>query len=77
MQETVLRAAVSELSGSSSIGFAYGLLNATYGIALMTGGFVMGILYEYSLQLLALYAVVMELASFGILAIGLKTQNKQ
>ncbi len=72
MQETVLRAAVAELSGSSPIGFAYGLLNATYGIALMTGGFVMGMLYEYSLQLLALYSVLMELASFGILAAGLK-----
>jgi len=75
MQETVLRAAVSELSGSSSIGFAYGLLNATYGIALMTGGLIMGMLYEYSLQLLALYAVLMELASFGILAVGLKKQT--
>lgn len=73
VQETVLRAAVSDLSSSSTMGFAYGLLNATYGIALMTGGFVMGTLYEFSLQSLVLYSIIMEIASLGILLVGLKS----
>lgn len=71
MQETVLRAAVPEFSAPSSIGFTYGLLNATYGMSLMMGGFIMGLLYEYSFQLLAIYAVAMELLSLGIFLTGL------
>lgn len=74
-QETILRAAVSELSSTSSIGFAYGVLNAIYGIALMIGGFVMGILYEYSFQLLTTYAITMQLVSLGIFLMGLRHKN--
>lgn len=72
MQETVLRAAVGELSDSSSIGFSYGILNATYGTGLMLGGFIMGSLYEYSIQLLPIYAIIAELVSFVPLLIATK-----
>ena len=67
MQETVMRAAVADLTSVERRGFAYGVFNAVYGAAFFLGSYVMGLLGELSIGYLILFAVVMELISIPLL----------
>jgi MFS family permease len=63
IQETVMRAAIADLTPIERRGFAYGIFNAVYGAGWGLGGVVMGLLYGHSISYLILFAVVMELIS--------------
>lgn len=67
MQETVMRAAVADLTSVQRRGFAYGVFNTVYGAAWFLGSYVMGLLGELSIDYLILFAVVMELISIPLL----------
>jgi MFS family permease len=67
MQETVMRAAVADLTSVERRGFAYGVFNTVYGAAWFLGSYVMGLLGELSIDYLILFAVVMELISIPLL----------
>lgn len=62
MQESVYRAAVSELSPVSTRGTAYGIFNAAYGIGFLVSGAVYGLLIDLAVPFNAaiLYAVVAQ-----------------
>ncbi|KUG20993.1 hypothetical protein ASZ90_009259 [hydrocarbon metagenome] len=64
-QETILRAALADLTSISTRGTAYGIFNALYGGAWFAGSLVLGWLYEMNLLLLIGYAVLMQLAALG------------
>jgi len=61
IQETIMRAAIADITTISNRGKAYGIFNTIYGVALLIGGIAMGYLYEYSLTFLTVYIVVIEL----------------
>jgi MFS family permease len=63
IQETIMRAAIADLTPIERRGFAYGIFNAVYGAGWGLGGVVMGLLYGHSISYLILFAVVMELIS--------------
>jgi hypothetical protein len=60
IHETVMRAAIADLTGIGKRGTAYGLFNTIYGGAWFLGGAVMGLLYDYSILSLFLFTLVME-----------------
>ena len=62
-QETVLRAALADLTSVSKRGTAYGIFNALYGGAWFAGSLVLGWLYEQDIRVLVEYSVVMQLAA--------------
>jgi predicted MFS family arabinose efflux permease len=66
VQETVMRAAIADLTPVERRGFAYGIFNTAYGAGWGLGGVVMGLLYEHSISYLILFAVVMELISIPL-----------
>jgi MFS family permease len=66
IQETVMRAAIADLTPIERRGFAYGIFNAVYGAGWGLGGVVMGLLYGHSISYLILFAVVMELISIPL-----------
>ncbi|MDH7491041.1 MAG: MFS transporter [Methanolinea sp.] len=59
-QETVLRAALADLTSVGKRGTAYGVFNTLYGGAWFAGSVVMGALYGLNLALLVLYCIVMQ-----------------
>ena len=64
VQETVMRAAVGEMSPLSRRGFTYGVFAALYGASWLFGNTVMGILYGISPNYLVIFSVSLELLAF-------------
>lgn len=64
IQETIMRAAIADITTMSNRGKAYGIFNTIYGVALLIGGVAMGYLYEYSIPFLTGFIVVIELLAF-------------
>jgi MFS family permease len=67
IQETIMRAAIADLTPTERRGFAYGIFNTAYGASWFLGAALMGLLYELSINHLILFAVVMELISIPLL----------
>jgi predicted MFS family arabinose efflux permease len=66
IQETIMRAAIADLTPIERRGFAYGVFNTALGAGWLLGGALMGLLYEPSINYLILFAVVMELSSIPV-----------
>ena len=64
-QETILRAALADLTSITKRGTAYGIFNTLYGGAWFAGSLVLGWLYELNLQILIGYSVLMQIAALG------------
>jgi MFS family permease len=67
VQETIMRAAIADLTPVERRGFAYGIFNAAYGASWFLGSALMGLLYELSINYLILFAVAMEMISIPLL----------
>jgi len=66
IQETIMRAAIADLTPVDRRGFAYGIFNTVYGAGWLLGAPLMGLLYELSINYLILFTVVMELTSIPL-----------
>ena len=64
IQETIMRAAITDITTISNRGKALGIFNTIYGLALLIGGVAMGFLYQYSITFLTGFIVVIELLAF-------------
>jgi len=61
--ETIMRAAIADLTPIEHRGFAYGIFNTIYGVSWFIGSTLMGFLYEMNVGYLILFAVLMEVIS--------------
>ncbi len=61
--ETIIRSAIADITPLKKRGTGYGILNAAYGLAMLTGGVLMGWLYERSLTTLVFGVAAIELIS--------------
>jgi MFS family permease len=66
IQETIMRAAIADLTPVDKRGFAYGIFNTVYGGGWLLGAALMGLLYELSINYIILFTVVMELISIPL-----------
>jgi MFS family permease len=69
IQETIMRAAIADLTPMARRGLAYGIFNTAYGAAWFAGGVVIGILYERSIGLVIAFAVTMQLLSLPLVVL--------
>jgi len=67
MQETIMRAAIADLTPIARRGLAYGIFNTMYGVSWFMGSALMGILYDFSVKYVIIFAIIMELTSIPIL----------
>jgi MFS family permease len=77
IHETIMRAAVADLTDINRRGSAYGIFNTLYGLSWLLGGTLMGMLYEHSVYTLMLLAALFEVVSiplFLMLAKSLKSR---
>ncbi len=63
IHETIMRAAIADLTSIEHRGFAYGIFNTIYGASWFLGSTLMGLLYDISIGYLILFVVVMEVLS--------------
>ncbi len=66
-QESILRAAVAQLTPASRRGSAYGLFNAGFGLSWFVGSALLGVLYDWSIAALIGVAVLLNLAAVVVL----------
>lgn len=67
LQESLMRAAVADLSPPERRGTAYGLFDAAFGAAWMVGSLAMGGLFELGAAYLVAFSLALELASLVLL----------
>jgi MFS family permease len=77
MQESIYRAAVSDLAPLTSRGTAYGIFNAAYGFGLLISGAAYGIMISYALPILSVffYTVIMQATSIALLVLACRKQR--
>ena len=73
IQETIMRAAIADLTPMERRGFAYGIFHTVYGASWFLGSYVMGLLGELSINYLILFVAVMELISIPLFFLVRKT----
>jgi len=66
IQETIMRAAIADLTPVKRRGLAYGIFNTAYGGAWFVGGLVIGILYDCSISYVIAFAVTMQIIALPI-----------
>ena len=60
-QESVMRAAISDMTPKDKRGTAFGIFNTGYGIAWFLGSVTMGFLYDRSVQSVIIFSVASQL----------------
>ncbi|MEW6621968.1 MAG: MFS transporter [Bacillota bacterium] len=61
IHETIMRAAIADITAISNRGKAYGIFNTLYGLSMLIGGVAMGFLYDYSITSIIVFIVVIEI----------------
>lgn len=69
-QESIMRAAISNMVNMNKRGFAYGIFNTAYGIFWFIGSALMGILYDISVLYIVIFSVIIQLASIPLLLLA-------
>jgi MFS family permease len=67
IQETIMRAAIADLTPVKRRGLAYGVFNTAYGAAWFAGGVVIGVLYEHSIGYVVAFAVIMQVVALAVM----------
>lgn len=78
--ETIIKSAIADITPLKKRGTGYGILNVSYGLAMLAGGTLMGFLYEHSLGTLIAGVVLLELISLPFFfamkrEVSLQTRN--
>lgn len=66
IHETIMRAAIADITSIKRRGFAYGIFNTVYGFSWLFGSTVMGLLYEVSISYLVLFVIIAEVISLPV-----------
>ncbi|MCX8125154.1 MAG: MFS transporter [Spirochaetes bacterium] len=61
IHETIMRAAIADLTSLKKRGTGYGIFNTAYGLCMFIGASVMGWLYEINIQYIIIFSVATEL----------------
>ena len=66
-QESVVKAAITGMVGAERRASAYGLFDASFGLAWLLGSVVLGLLYDRSLEALVAFTMVLQFAAIPVL----------
>ncbi|VVB65758.1 Major Facilitator Superfamily protein [Candidatus Gugararchaeum adminiculabundum] len=69
VHETIMRAAIADIMPLAKRGTAYGIFNASYGLALLFGGAVIGYMYDHNALLISPFVVLMQVLSIPIFVV--------
>jgi MFS family permease len=69
VHETIMRAAIADLTHIKKRGTGYGIFNTIYGIGLFVGATVTGFLYYWNLYYIMIFVTIMVIVSLPFLFI--------
>jgi MFS family permease len=64
--ETIMKAGIADITSIRKRGTGYGIFNMLYGVAIFIGSAAAGFLYDYSLTLLIVFMIAVEVASVPV-----------
>ena len=76
-QESILKAVISSVVSKEKRATAYGIFYSVFGLAWFLGSTLIGIVYGYSLLIIVIYSLVMELAAVAFLFIFSIIQKRE
>lgn len=76
-QESIMRAAVANMSSPERRGTAYGVFNTVYGVLWFVGSALMGVLYDISITYLVAFSVLIQLLAIPLLVFVRKNTHTQ
>ncbi|OIO35866.1 MAG: MFS transporter [Candidatus Omnitrophica bacterium CG1_02_44_16] len=77
IHETIMRAAIADMTHIKKRGFAYGVFNTAYGLAWFVGSAAMGLLYGVSIAYICVFVIIMELISLPVFFMVKKTNDRE
>jgi len=78
VQETIMRAAIADMTPIEVRGTAYGIFNTAYGLAWFAGTSLMGVLYGISIRYIFIFTLIAELVAAVFLFLSLyKPKDKR
>jgi hypothetical protein len=75
--ETIMKAGIADITSIRKRGTGYGIFNMMYGIAIFIGSATAGFLYDYSINLLIILMVAVELAALPVFLVLRKKVKNQ
>lgn len=66
MQETIMKAAVADMTPMAKRSSGYGVFNLSFGLAFLVGNAIAGYLYDYSIPLLILILATIEISAIPV-----------
>jgi len=75
--ETIMKAGIADITSIRKRGTGYGIFNMLYGIAIFIGSAAAGFLYDYSVTLLIIIMIVVELLALPVFFVMRKRVVKQ
>lgn len=76
-QESILKAVVARIIPKEKRATGYGIFNSVFGLAWFLGSLIVGALYDYSIILLVVFSVIMELTSIALIIYFKIKESKQ
>ncbi len=76
-QESILKAVISSVVSKEKRATTYGIFYSVFGLAWFLGSTLIGIVYGYSLLIIVIYSLVMELAAVAFLFIFSFIQRRE
>lgn len=73
-QESIMKAAVVAMSPTSLRGTAFGVFNLSFGVFWFLGSATMGALYDYSIPVLVIFSVAVQILSLLLMAVVVRRQ---
>ncbi len=67
IHETIMKAAIADLTSLKKRGTGYGIFNTAYGLAWLLGSSVMGFLYDIRITFVIIFAVALQVLSIPVL----------
>ncbi|MDX9905024.1 MAG: MFS transporter [Bacteroidales bacterium] len=64
--ETIMKAGIADITSIRKRGTGYGIFNMLYGIAIFIGSAAAGFLYDYSINLLIMLMIIVEIAALPV-----------
>ncbi len=77
-QETIMKAAIADITPVKKRGTGYGIFNFSFGLAMLFGSYLAGLLYDISVTYLILFVVVLQLIAiilFAVMKLEIGKQN--
>jgi len=76
IHETIMKSSIADLTHFKKRGLGYGVFNTAYGLAMLFGSTLTGLLYKTNLALVIVLIVVVQIGALGVYVVLIKKVNR-